>query len=61
MQYLKRLVELMAAGFLTAALPVFLDQGLTKAGTVGAASAGVMAVYGLLVKGLGEKDRPTVQ
>lgn len=61
MPYLKRLLELSFAAFIAGAAPVFLDQGLTKAGIAGAATAGGMAVYGLLAKGLGEKDRPTIQ
>lgn len=59
MIYVKRLAELALAAFVAGAVPVFMDQGLTKAGTMGAATAGLMAVYGLMVKGLGDKDRPT--
>jgi hypothetical protein len=61
MQYLKRLAELMVAAFVAGAAPVFMDQGLTKAGLAGAMTAGGMALYGLLVKGLGDTSRPTVQ
>ncbi len=61
MLYLKRLAELLVVAFIGGAAPVFLNQGLTKAGLSGAVTAGAMAVYGLLVKGLGDKDRPTVQ
>ena len=61
MLYLKRLAELVIVAFLGAAVPVFTEQGLSKAGLAGAAGAGGMAVYGLLVKGLGDKDRPTIQ
>jgi hypothetical protein len=61
MLYVKRLAELALVAFLGAAVPVFTEQGLTKAGTAGAATAGLVAVYGLLVKGLGDKDRPTIQ
>jgi hypothetical protein len=62
MLYLKRLAELVMAAFVAGAAPVFLDQGLSKAGVAGAVTAGGVAVYGLLVKGLGgDKDRPTVQ
>ena len=59
MIYLKRLVELAAVAFLAAAVPVFTANGISKAGLAGAGSAGLAAVYGLLVKGLGDKDRPS--
>ena len=61
MIYTKRLLELMIAAFFAAAVPVFIEHGLTKAGLAGAGMAGGMAVYGLLAKGLGDKDRPTIQ
>ncbi|HKZ21201.1 MAG TPA: hypothetical protein VJQ57_13965 [Acidimicrobiia bacterium] len=59
MQYLKRLVELALVAFLAAAVPVFTEQGASKAGVSAAVAAGLAAVYGLLVKGLGDKDRPS--
>jgi hypothetical protein len=59
MQYLKRLAELAGVAFLAAAVPVFAENGLSKAGVAGAATAGLAAVYGLLVKGLGDTDRPS--
>lgn len=59
MQYLKRLVELAVVAFLAAAVPVFTEQGASKAGVSAAVAAGLAAVYGLLVKGLGDKDRPS--
>lgn len=61
MLYLRRLAELALAAFIAGAAPVFLDQGLTKAGLTGAATAGAMAVYGLIAKGLGaDKQSPLV-
>lgn len=60
-QYLVRLAELVGVTFLGAALPVFLQRGLDKAAVAGALSAGLAAVYGLLVKGKGAPDRPTVK
>lgn len=60
-QYLIRLAELIGVTFLGAALPVFVTNGFDKAAVSGALSAGVAAVYGLLVKGKGEPDRPTVK
>ena len=62
MQYLKRLAELMMAAFIAGAVPVFQEQGLTKASASGAAMAGLMMIYGLMAKGLGsDPNRPTVQ
>ena len=42
------------------AVPVLVDKGLDKAALAGALSAGVAAVYGVLAKAVGDKDRPTV-
>lgn len=61
MLYLKRLLELVMAAFIAGAVPVIAEQGLTKAALHGAVVAGGMAVYGLVAKRAGDKDRPTVQ
>ncbi len=61
MQYLKRLAELVAVTFLGAAVPALLSGGVSKASLSGALAAGVAAVYGVLVKGVGADDRPTVK
>lgn len=61
MQYVKRLAELAVVAFLGAAVPVLADKGLDKAAVAGALSAGVAAVYGVLAKAVGDKERPTVQ
>lgn len=61
MLYFKRLLELLLAAFIAGAAPVIADQGIGKAALQGAVVAGAMAVYGLLAKGAGDKDRPTVQ
>lgn len=59
--YLARLAELVGVTFLGAALPVLLQGGVDKAALAGAFSAGVGAVYGLLTKGVGVRNRPTVK
>lgn len=62
-QYLSRLAELAAAGFLAGAASYVAQNGLelSQAGLRGLLVAGATAVYGVLVKRLGEdKDRPTV-
>lgn len=62
-QYLARLAELAAAGFLAGAASYVAQNGLelSQAGLRGLLVAGATAVYGVLVKRLGEdKDRPTV-
>lgn len=59
MLYLKRLLELMLAAFIAGAAPVIQEQGLSRASVTGAVTAGAVALYGLLVKGLGDKDRPS--
>lgn len=60
MLYLKRLLELALVAFIAGAAPVIQEQGLSKASLAGAGMAGAVAVYGIIVKGLGDKDRPTV-
>jgi hypothetical protein len=61
--YLLRLVELAGAGFMAGAGEYVLANGfeLSKAGLQGLAVAGGMAAYGLVVKRLGDKARPTVK
>lgn len=59
MLYLRRLLELVVVTFVASALPVLASEGLSKASLAGAATAGTVAVYGLLAKWVGDKDRPT--
>lgn len=59
-QYAKRLAELVGVTFLGAAVPVLVTGGLDKAALSGAAAAGLAAVYGLLAKRVGDKERPTI-
>lgn len=59
-EYLKRLAELVVVTFLGGAVPVLLSGGLSKAAVAGALSAGVAAVYGVMAKRVGDKERPTV-
>lgn len=60
--YLKRQAELAGAGFVAGASSYVLQNGLdlSSAGLRGLLVAGAMAAYGVLVKSLGDKDRPTV-
>lgn len=58
--YVKRLAELVAVTFLGAAVPVLVSGGLSKAAVSGAVTAGLVALYGLVVKNKGAADRPTV-
>lgn len=60
MKYLKRLVELSVVAGLGAAVPVFADQGLSKAALYAAGSAALAAVYGVLAKGVGDPEKPSV-
>ena len=60
MKYVKRLAELAVVATLAAAVPVFADQGLSKAALVAAGSAALAAVYGVLAKGVGDPDSPSV-
>jgi hypothetical protein len=61
--YVKRLAELAGAGFLAGAGAHVAEHGLdySAAGLKGLAVAGALAAYGVLVKRLGDKDRPTVK
>jgi len=61
--YVKRLVELAGAGFVAGAGEHVVRHGfeLSQAGLKGLVVAGLLAAYGVVVKKLGEKDRPTVK
>lgn len=60
--YLKRLAELAAAGFVAGAGSYVVQNGveLSSASLRGLIVAGALAAYGLVVKKLGEDNRPTV-
>lgn len=60
--YLKRMVELASAGFLAGASSYVAQNGfeLSSAGVRGLLVAACLAAYGVVVKRLGDKDRPTV-
>lgn len=62
MKYLKRLAELAALAFGAGVVDEVARNGfdLSAAGLKGLALAGLATVYGLLVKGLGDKDRPSI-
>jgi hypothetical protein len=63
-EYLKRLVELAAAGFVAGAGAHVAENGLelSEASARGLVTAGLLAGYGVVVKKVGEdKDRPTVK
>ena len=61
--YLKRQAELVGVTFVAGATSYVVDHGLdlSQAGLRGAVAAGVVAVYGVLVKRLGDRERPTVK
>lgn len=61
--YLKRLAELAGAGFVAGAGEHVVRHGfeLSQAGVKGLVVAGLLAAYGVVVKKLGDKDRPTVK
>lgn len=61
--YLKRLAELAAAGFVAGAGAHLAEHGLdySSAGLKGLVVAGLLATYGVLVKHLGDRNRPTVK
>lgn len=61
--YVKRLAELAGAGFVAGAGEHVVRHGfeLSQAGVKGLVVAGLLAAYGLVVKRLGDKDRPTVK
>jgi hypothetical protein len=60
--YVIRLVELTGAGAIVGAGSYVAQNGLdlSSAGLRGLLVAAGMAAYGVLVKGLGDKDRPTL-
>lgn len=59
--YLKRTVEIAVITFIGAAGASLAGSGgLDRASLNGAIAAGIAAVYAVLAKGLGDKDRPTV-
>jgi hypothetical protein len=60
--YLKRMTELASAGFLAGASSYVAQNGfeLSSAGVRGLLVAAGLAAYGVVVKRLGDKDRPTV-
>lgn len=57
--YLKRLVEQVLTVFVAAALPVLMADGIGKAALVGAVAAGLRALYGLVVKPVGDAAQPS--
>lgn len=59
--YLKRLFELVVVTFIGAAIPHLVSGGFDKAGLYAAGSAGLAAVYALVVKKVGDPDRPTIK
>ena len=61
--YLKRLGELAGAGFLAGAGEYVARNGfeLSQAGLRGLGVAGALAAYGVIVKQLGDRQRPTVK
>jgi len=60
--YILRLAEEMAVVFLTASLPVLvIAGGVNRAIFVGAAGAGLRAVYAALVAKIGERLRPSAK
>lgn len=62
MDYLKRLAELALAGALAGGGTYVAEHGfeLSGAGLRGLAVAAGMAAYGVIVKRLGDRSRPTV-
>lgn len=61
-QYLKRLAELAVAGFVAGAGSYVTEHGLdlSQAGVRGLLVAGALAAYGVIVKEVGDKERPAV-
>lgn len=60
--YVKRLVELASAGFVAGASTYVVQNGFefSQAGFRGLLVAGALAAYGLVVKSVGDVDRPSV-
>lgn len=63
LDYVKRLAELAGSGFVAGAASYVAEHGveLSQASLRGLAVAGVLAAYGLVVRRLGEDNRPTVK
>ena len=61
--YVKRLAEAVVVSFVGGVTAYVQANGfeLSKAAVSGAVVAGAVAVYSLVVKNVGEKDRPTVK
>lgn len=61
--YLKRLAELVTAGFAAGAGSYVAEHGveLSQAGLRGVLVAGALAAYGLIMKPVGDQERPTVK
>lgn len=61
--YLARLAELAGAGFVAGAGTYVAQNGfeLSGAGVRGLLSAAALAAYGLVVKRLGDDQRPTIK
>lgn len=61
--YLKRQAELVAAGFVAGAGAHVAEHGLelSEASVRGLITAGLLAAYGVVVKKLGDNNRPTVK
>lgn len=62
-EYLKRLIELAAAGFVAGAGGHVVEHGfeLSEASVRGLVTAGLLAGYGVVVKQVGASERPTVK
>lgn len=61
--YLKRLGELAGAGFVAGAGSYVTEHGfeLSQAGLRGVLVAGALAAYGVIMKSVGDRERPTVK
>ena len=61
MLYVRRLLEFTVFGFLAGAVPVWLQNpSLDRVALHGAIGAGLVSLYGLLTKRIGDVDRPGV-
>jgi hypothetical protein len=60
--YLKRYAEFIGVTYLSGVTTYVAQNGLdiSRAGLVALAGAGLGAVYGLLAKHVGDKDKPTI-
>lgn len=60
--YLRRTAEIMIMAFFSAAGPALMESPRwDRAAFAGAVGAGIAAVYGLLAKRYGDRERPTLQ